>query len=175
MQKSDFILIKRYARAFLSGDVSKDEKRLGELTIFAKKLSSLDKYLLNPCISVTIKKGLFARAFTKYKGSYVFKFIELLVSNRRFSLLGQITTDIAKFLKERKGIKTAHLTTAGDLDDYQSEKFEHLVKKLTGKTPEISHLKNPALIGGFQMKIDDDFIDASISGRLNKLKEVLHK
>ena len=72
-----------------------------------------------------------------------------------------------------KNIQGAIVTTTVDLDESQKSEFRKVVKKLTGKQPELEMNIDESLIGGFVLDIGDNQLDDSVKSKLNKIHREL--
>lgn len=173
MEKIDFILARRYAKAFLTPDLDENNRRFDGLADLRKKLSSVDKYFLNPAISRSVKKELLGKILSEYGKTSAFRLLEFLIVSGRFNILDAIIKSYLQLLRDLKGVQTAEITTAYEPDKNTLADFKIFIEKLTGKKAEIKFRKDSLIIGGFQIKVGDNFIDASLSGELNRLKKTL--
>ena len=77
--------------------------------------------------------------------------------------------------KEFKGIKTAQLKTAVELDSETKAEFTALLTQQTQKSIELVEEINPNIIGGFVVTIDDKQADSSISTKIQRLRKEFDK
>ncbi|AEE14232.1 ATP synthase subunit delta [Thermodesulfobium narugense DSM 14796] len=175
---SNYVLAKRYARAFLS--ILKENKRnLQDVVDETKTLmksfreTGLDKVILNPVLDISTKKELIEPLKNKIS-SDIFSFLEFLVDKNRFSLLPFILQSLEETLNEESGRIVANLEVAIPLtDELKSNFIEYFKKKFNAKAVDIVEVVNEKIIGGFRAKVGDYLIDASIKGSLDKAKRLL--
>uniref|UniRef100_A0A7C5PCA9 ATP synthase subunit delta n=1 Tax=Thermodesulfobium narugense TaxID=184064 RepID=A0A7C5PCA9_9BACT len=175
---SNYVLAKRYARAFLS--ILKENKRnlqevVDETKIILKSFreTGLDKVMLNPVLDLETKKE-FIKPLKDKISSDIFTFLEFLIDKNRFSLLSFVLQSLEETLNEESGKIIANLEVAIPLtDELKSDFVEYFKKKFNAKTVEIVESVNEKIIGGFRAKIGDYLIDASIRGSLEKAKRLL--
>ncbi len=67
-------------------------------------------------------------------------------------------------------IKIATITTATELDGALQQKIKSLLEEQTQSTIDLRINVNPSILGGFVIKIEDKLLDASLLGKINKLK-----
>ncbi len=67
------------------------------------------------------------------------------------------------------------VTTAQPINDDDKKTIVSYINKRTSGEPKVEYKINPALIAGFTLRIGDELIDASVSHRLESLKEHLAK
>ena len=70
-------------------------------------------------------------------------------------------------------IMQATVKTAQVIDDKLKEEIKLFIEKYMGKKVELKSIVDPKLIGGLMIQMDDKLFDASISGKLNQLKQDL--
>ncbi len=180
MNSSDRILAVRYARAYLNLDglaySAGAEKTAREQTLQLKKLKEdikpIEKFLLHPALPFDGKLEIFKKAAFDLKG-HCPAFIELLLKENRFYLLAAIIEESQRIVDAYAGIIKASAHAKIPLDKSEIEKLEKVLSDITGKKIALSQRIDEELIGGIKIKIDDFFIDASINGKINKLKKEL--
>lgn len=79
-------------------------------------------------------------------------------------------------VKEAKGIGTADVVTAVELDAGQKAQVEKTLLDTTGyQAFEMQYSVDPSLIGGIVIRVGDRVVDSSIRTKLEKLTRVLRK
>ena len=85
--------------------------------------------------------------------------------------------DIAKVFIEHynkfNNIMQASVKTAHPIDEKLTDEIRQFIANYTGKKIELKTIVEPKLIGGLVIQMEDKLFDASISGKLNKLKQDL--
>ncbi len=102
-----------------------------------------------------------------------FNLVRLLVQRKNLGLLGPIASEFQRLLNEKRGIVSAVVTSALPLTNDEDQAIRARVAALTGTTVDVQTAVDPALIGGLTVKIGDRLIDASVRGRLERLREQL--
>jgi F-type H+-transporting ATPase subunit delta len=78
--------------------------------------------------------------------------------------------------REQNGIALATVTSAEALSEEQLARITEQVKSVAGTDKvEINTAVDPALIGGFVLKVGSKVIDASLSGQVRRLGLALAK
>jgi len=72
-----------------------------------------------------------------------------------------------------KGITKSVLTTAVKTDAAVKKQITDMISKVFSTTVDFEENVNPDIIGGFILRVDDNFIDASIRTKLRKIKKEL--
>ncbi len=168
----------RYAKALYQvGDESKKLDSIKEgvdlLLSSFKESPELTILLESPVIKTSEKKKIFSSVFSGNIDDYVINFFNLLSDNKREPYLKDMCLYFLEMYKKNLGIEEAVITTALPLDaKYKQEILSILEKKLKRKI-ELNELVNPAIIGGFKLRIDDQQVDASIAAKLRHIKNEL--
>lgn len=103
-------------------------------------------------------------------------FLKLLVKNGRASILGLILSDFAVRFEHNLKLAVCSASVAEiNIADETREKIEEIVGKVTGTKATCSVNVSPPIIGGFLLKIGDVKYDASLKGKLERMKEKLWK
>ena len=97
-------------------------------------------------------------------------FLKVLGGSKRLSLLPEIQKEYKALIENREGKKIIALVAPFKLSAEQQEKLTPVLKKRFGENLTIETKVDKSLIGGFLAKSGDDVIDASIKGKLEKLK-----
>jgi len=143
------------------------------LTIISES-QDLQNILLNPLINSSVKKETLQKVFQNQIIDCVMNFIFILIDKRRVFLLSTI---IEKYLERVYALEAtviAELYCASDINESQQENLVQKVKYMTQSSKvKLMIVKDPALIGGFVIKIGSKIIDASLSGKLKKMSSYL--
>jgi F-type H+-transporting ATPase subunit delta len=182
MNSSDRILAVRYARAYLNLDgldySSKVEKgareQADQLISLKKEIAPIEKFLLHPALPFDGKIEIFRKAEFNLKGNCP-NFIELLLKENRFYLLAAIIEEAERIIDIYAGIVRALASSKTPIDEAEIKKLEKALGGIVDKTVILSQSTDETIIGGIKIKVDDLFIDASLNGRINKLRrEILN-
>jgi F-type H+-transporting ATPase subunit delta len=104
-------------------------------------------------------------------GEQVANLVGMLVARRRVSQLPAIATEYRRLLQRQRGVVAAVVTSAAPLSAEETAAVAARVETLTGSTVSLRAALDPALIGGVTVRIGDRLIDASVRGRLERLRD----
>lgn len=171
---------KRYAKSLLSMALEQgtvDAVRADMLLVRQGVTDSHDlkNLLTSPIIKAEKKIAILSEIFKGKISELSDKFIALVVNKGREALLPIMADAYEEAYREHKNISTVEVTSAIALSDEQKKKILALAAKQGVENAEVIEKVDPALIGGFVMKMGDRQIDASISNRINTLKQELIK
>lgn len=165
----------RYAKAILSFaleqqkevQVNEDMLLIAETIEESKDLQLL---LSSPIIKSQLKKVAIKEVFSSKVTSLTIGLIDLLIDNKRLSILNDVAKKYTVLFDKLKGIEVAKVTTAVPLTEALNKQVLNKVKEITGKEATIENKVNPDIIGGFILRIGDVQYDASIANKLQGLK-----
>ena len=164
----------RYAKAVLS--LAKDQNTAEAVNIDMKQIATaiaksddLNVMLQNPVVRSSTKKKALLAVFNN-SNIITINLINVLITNKRLSLLGEVALKVNQLYDKLKGTEVAMVTTAIPLTDNLKSKVLAKAKELTGKDVEIKNIVDQSIIGGFILRIGDVQYNASITNKLNKLK-----
>jgi len=100
--------------------------------------------------------------------------VRILVRRGNLQLVRPIADEYHRLLNEERGVISAVVTSARELDTDDDRAIRARIAEMTGTSRlEVRTEINPALIGGITVRIGDRLIDASVRGRLERLREQL--
>jgi F-type H+-transporting ATPase subunit delta len=94
----------------------------------------------------------------------------LLAERGRFSILPDVSSEYDALVRKSLGIVAATVTTPAPLSERELAAVKTRVEELAGARVELSTATDPSLLGGLRVRIGDLQIDASVSGRLERLR-----
>jgi len=164
----------RYAKALLSlasdqkaaDAVNTDMKLIANTIAESKELSEM---LQSPVLPPSDKKAVLLEVFKK-SNKTTKSLIDILNTNNRIDILGQVASKYNALFDESKGIKVATVTTAVELTAALKKEVLAKAKALTGKSVEVENIIDESILGGFILRIGDVQYNASVANQLNKLK-----
>lgn len=99
--------------------------------------------------------------------------IRLVITNKREAYLPAIARNYRDFYRKSRGIKTASMVTAQEVDESVKERIKSLISKAYKAEVELTTLVDEEMIGGFILNIEDSQYDASVLSSLKKMKKQL--
>lgn len=175
----DYSLISvRYAKAFflLCQEKGLTKNAYTDMLLLADQCTNTELFkeiLDSPIISTVNKKKAFQSFFQKYIHENTLNFLFTIIENKREQMLPSIIRNYIEYYKEGSGLKSATLYTAKTLDDTYINSFKKLLEKELNSPIELKVKLKEQLIGGFVLMVDGKMMDASISNKLNELKNKL--
>ena len=89
-------------------------------------------------------------------------------------MLGRVSDEFTRQLNRHRGIVVATVTSASPLTPDEMHEIRSRVEAMAGSQVDLRTEVDPAIIGGLTIQVGDRLLDASIRGRLERLREQLH-
>ncbi|HPI51555.1 MAG TPA: ATP synthase F1 subunit delta [Smithellaceae bacterium] len=170
---------KRYARAFfdIAGEEQKLEQYYNELHQFSSVIAQnkdLGGFLANPIFEQESKKKVLEKIIGKLSLSpMTINFLKLLIDKKRIDILPDIETCYRQLMDEtlqkvRVTVKTA-FPLSGEMQSYITSSL----KKMTGRTVDVTVENDKNLLGGIVIGVGDTLYDGSIKNQLNNMRNLL--
>ena len=168
-------LASRYAHALydFSLETGKVENVYHDILQIQKIITThkeLKTILESPIIPKDKKQHIIREIFQKEVNEIIFRFFTLIVKKNRIPELLTICRQFIQIYYKNHNIKEAFITSAQPLPE---EKVDYLKNYLEKNAPYtfLLHLSvDPKIIGGLIIKIEDQYYDACIQTKINKLK-----
>jgi len=119
------------------------------------------------------REDLVGRLLEKRLSKPAWNLVRLLVQRSNLELVGAISTEYQRLLNQKRGVVSALVTSATPLTADEDTAIRQRVAQMTGTTVDVRTAVDPELIGGLTVRIGDRLIDASVKGRLERLREQL--
>lgn len=132
----------------------------------------LGQFLSNPVLPSLLKLETLEEIF-KSSSADVKGLFKLLTENNRLPLLKDIAQQYLSQYDKMLGKVTATVITAVPLTQDLETKVLEKAKSLTKDTITLVNAVDPAIIGGFILRLEDLQYDASVAGELKALKREL--
>ena len=166
-----------YARALF--EAAQDKKRLnpvredfGDFVAAIDEVPELDALLKNPQIDPRAK----AAALDDVLGGaddLVRNFLLLTVEKNRAGQLREIHREFERLVAAAERRLTVELTTAYDLSDAEAQQIVKQIEEASGRPVDATRNVDSGLIGGIVLQAGSLRVDASVRGRLERLRREL--
>lgn len=167
----------RYARALLQtaneeGCAREVYEGLVRLTAnYGLAIQQFNEALSNPMNEAQEKLQLLHAAIGDPVHPCLARFLEFVTEKRRENRIFLIALKYQELYRKEQHLLRADVTTATELDDKALASIGDYVRDTFHQDTELHVKVDPTLIGGFVLDIEHDRLDASIKGRLEKLKK----
>lgn len=153
------------------GQAEEWERQLGRASD-ALQDATARRFFEDPNIPDEEKTGLLPRLFPDAQ-PHLLNLLRLLTVRHRIYLLPQIRAEFDHLIREARGVVEADVTVARPISEAERTEIAQRLGQATGKQVDIRTRVDPAVIGGIVIRIGDHLIDASIAGRLQRLRQDL--
>ncbi|MBX6350912.1 MAG: ATP synthase F1 subunit delta [Clostridia bacterium] len=153
-------------------EVAEWDERLSA-TVARLEASGLWQAAKNPTLPKDVRRAVLLRAAGENVPKEIASFLLLLVERRRVAELPEIARRFHELRRRRSGEVEAVVETAIPPDARLREELERAAVRLAGGEGrplrlEVRHV--PELVGGVRLAIGDRVYDASVAGRLERLR-----
>jgi F-type H+-transporting ATPase subunit delta len=166
-----------YARALYNaaeeqGSVAAVQEELGDFVVAVRDVPELRAVLRNPQIDPRAKAAAL-EAITGGVHDIVRNFLLLLTEKGRIADVEEIARELDRLVARAQGQLTVELTTAQALSDDEARQIVDQIAKASGRRVDATRSVDPDLIGGIVLQAGSFRLDASVRGRLNRLRQDL--
>ena len=163
-----------YARSLFeaapdAGTLAAVPEQVWQVAPALKDPHDLQVFFFSPYLSAEEKKEGLRKAITDAE-PIVQNFLELLVENHRMPALFRIRREFDRLWAEENKLLEVSITSAVELDEDTVQNLGKQIEDQTGQQIDLTAKVDPDLIGGLQMQVGNMIYDATIRGRLDKLR-----
>ena len=142
---------------------------LGEFADVLAKNRDLQVFFFSPYFSSEEKKDGVAKVI-EGGNEYFVRFLELLAEKHRLPVLFRIRREYdVLWARERRLLEVA-ITSAVELDEETVKGIGKKIEEQTGQRVELTARVDPDVIGGLVIRVGNMVLDASVQGRLERLR-----
>jgi len=170
----------RYAKALfkLSAEKGIMEKVYKDIILLSGHYKDNDDFRMfmqSPVVKKEKKKALLQDVYKDALNPITLGAMNLIIDNNREVIIDAVFRSFTSFYREEKNIKIATLYSAFEMDKQFQDEVKLIVAKELNCDVELSVVVKTELLGGFILKVDDKMVDASILGKLNRVRKHLVK
>jgi F-type H+-transporting ATPase subunit delta len=166
-----------YARALFAA--AQDENRVDDvdrdLGAFAGALEEspeLQAFLSNPQVEPAAKAEVLLQ-LAEGGDELVRNMLRVLAEKGRAHEIAAVYDEFRSLVDRARGRVAVELTTAKELSDAEARSILEKIEKASGRTVEATRHVDPSLIGGMILQAGSLRVDASVRGRLERLRREL--
>ncbi len=170
------VIAKNYSKALFIA--ARKNKSLDDVELELKKFkdnfsTNFANELKNPVISKNDLTKVVTEISNKFSLSpLVTEFFSSIVKNRRLNLFPEIYEEFSRIIQKFRNIIEIEIISAQKADKVSLDKIKNLVqKKYPDRVINVKEAVNDNILGGFQVKIGSNLIDASLKNQLEKIKK----
>jgi F-type H+-transporting ATPase subunit delta len=145
------------------------QSQLHELRDAFAAAPDLGAMLENPEVDTRLKGDVLARVAAS-ADELVVNFLRLAAEKGRAAELSEIVDELDALVAARDRVLDVELTTATALDDEEFGRILERIETASGRKVQASRTVDPDLIGGLVLQAGSLRLDASVRGRLDRLR-----
>ncbi len=166
-----------YARALYEAALGEErvEPVQRDLDAFAEAVEAspeLTAFLANPQVDPAAKSGVLGE-LSEGADDLVRNFLRLVADKGRSAQLPEIRNEFQALVDRAQGRIAVELTTAFELSDEEAASILKQIEQASGRAVEATRKVEPELIGGMILQAGSLRVDASVRGRLERLRHEL--
>ncbi len=127
--------------------------------------------LAQPSISSVVRCSVIEKAFNNVIHPISLNFMKVISRNNRLRELQEIINAFNALVKDSQKISEASVESASELGDIEKTLMKKNLEKRFNRSFDIRFRINPELVGGFTVHTGKQFIDSSIRGALNEMRQ----
>jgi F-type H+-transporting ATPase subunit delta len=146
--------------------------QLAEFVRVAGEVPELHELLRNPQVDRRAKASALDGVLAD-SDELVRNFLRLLAEKGRAGEVDEIAREFERLVAREQGRLEVELTTAIELSDADAKAIVGQIAQASGKKVEATRKVDPELIGGLVLQVGSWLVDASVRGRLERLRHEL--
>src|SRR3954468_14971121 len=163
-----------YSRALFEAAVENGEldEIQQQLAVWADALGenkNLQTFFFSPRFTTAEKKDAIRRIIDGGDERFL-NFLELLAERHRLPVTFRIRRAFDDLWREEHKLLSVEVTSAIELDDALVSSIGERIEERTGRRVELTANVNPDIIGGLVLRVGNKVLDASVHGRLERLR-----
>jgi ATP synthase F1 delta subunit len=166
-----------YARSLFQaardqGKLDVVHEQLGDFAAAIGEVPELRRVLENPELDPQQKAAVLGEILGD-ADELVRNFVLLTTEKGRAGEIEDIHRELDALVAAEQRRLTVELTTAYELSDEEAASIVKKIESSSGRTVEATRTVDPALIGGIVLQVGSHRLDASVRGRLDRLRHEL--
>ena len=147
---------------------------LADFALAIEQTPELRSVLRNPQLESTAKASILADLAGDDEPLFK-NFLLLTAEKGRAGELDEIAKEFERLMAREERRLTVELTTARELSDAEAKEIVEQIEKAAGRKVEATRSVDPDLVGGIVLQAGSYRVDASVRGRLQRLRQELVK
>ncbi len=145
---------------------------LADFAIAVEQTPELRNVLRNPQLESAAKASILADLAGDDEPLFK-NFLLLIAEKGRAGELDDIAQEFERLMAREERRLTVELTTARELTDDEAKAIVAQIEQAAGRTVEATRSVDPDLVGGIVLQAGSYRVDASVRGRLERLRQTL--
>jgi F-type H+-transporting ATPase subunit delta len=166
-----------YARALFEAAQGQDRvaplrDQLRQLVEAFDGAPELEEFLANPQVEPSAKADVLAQV-TEDGEPLLRNALRLLATKGRAGEIRQLAQEYEALVDRAEGRVQVELTTAHELSDGEAQAIVKKIEQASGRRVEATRQVDPSLVGGVILQAGSLRVDASVRGRIERLRREL--
>jgi F-type H+-transporting ATPase subunit delta len=145
---------------------------LTDFAVAVEQTPELREVLRNPQLESSAKASILADLAGDDEPLFK-NFLLLIAEKGRAGELEDIAHEFERLMAREERRLTVELTTARELTDEEAQAIVAQIEQAAGRTVEATRSVDPKLVGGIVLQAGSYRVDASVRGRLERLRQTL--
>lgn len=145
---------------------------LSDFAVAVEQTLELRNVLRNPQIESSAKASILADIAGDDEPLFK-NFLLLIAEKGRAGELEDIAHEFERLMAREERRLTVELTTARELTDDEAKAIVAQIEQAAGRTVEATRSVDPDIVGGIVLQAGSYRVDASVRGRLERLRQTL--
>jgi len=145
---------------------------LSDFAVAIEQSPELRNVLRNPQLESSAKANILADIAGDDEPLFK-NFLLLIAEKGRAGELDEIAQEFERLMAREERRLTVELTTARELTDDEAQAIVAQIEKAAGRKVESTRSVDPDLVGGIVLQAGSYRVDASVRGRLERLRQTL--
>jgi len=161
-----------FSAAKEKGRLAQVHEALSDFAVAVEQTSELRDVLRNPQLESAAKASILADIAGDDEPLFK-NFLLLIAEKGRAGELDEIAHEFERLMAREERRLTVELTTARELTDDETQAIVAQIEKAAGRKVESTRSVDPDLVGGIVLQAGSYRVDASVRGRLERLRQTL--
>ncbi len=148
-------------------------EQIADLAAAVEQVPELRTVLENPELEPEVKASVLVDVLGDDADEIMRNFVRLLAEKGRAGELPEIARELEALVAAEQRVLTVELTTAYELSDPEAAQIVEKITQASGRPVEATRKVDPDLIGGIVLQAGSLRLDASVRGRLQRLRQEL--
>ncbi len=157
-----------------AGRLAQVHETLGDFAVAAAGSPELRAVLRNPQLESSAKAAILADLAGDEEPLFT-HFVQVVAEKGRAAELEDIAKEFERLIAREERRLTVELTTARELSDAEATAILLQIEQAAGRKVEATRKVDPGLVGGIVLQAGSLRVDASVRGRLARLRHELVK
>lgn len=168
---------RRYARALFEAAQERNrldevQRDLSDFVEAVREVPELRALLRDPVLDRRVKIAALSDVLAG-SDELVRNFVLVLTEEGRAGELEETEREFERFLADETGRLSLELATAVELSDEEAGRIVQQIERASGRNVEATRRVDPDLLGGVVLQVGSLRLDASLRGRLDRLRREL--